>query len=484
MKRLNQLLGLLLIVVLLLGGKKECLAYGETIEAKQGTIIYSIEDKTKKPYICIANKAQLLWVGDTFRFTIVANRLPEADIVWSVNHPELAQIDATTGEITLKDAGTITVYAKDRQSGAGSYCKIEVRKETSSFPELPREWYDVESGVIYDYGQGEEETIRIIPKEEYKEEMQQCRAVAFPDEIDGQKVSFIKDYNEYFRQLEYIKFPKYMITQYLSWTFMEIKNGKQVILPEYLKILYEVGGKELETLNLPKHITEIEYEAFDTCESLKELVIPSSVRMIDTSIEDLGGYLKGFLRTNKSCKNIHVDGNNKYFYSIYGVLYRNNKVLRYAPDSEKTSYTTIQWKEEPFGEIENYAFCNAKNLKWVKLSDDIKRIGAAAFKGCSSLKGITLPSHLESIEDKAFGGCLQLKNVVIPEGVKTIGHYCFVRCPNLTTVYIPKSVEKIGKDIFGEWYKDQVTILTPKGSYAEKYAKRNKISYRNESQPE
>ena len=64
------------------------------------------------------------------------------------------------------------------------------------------------------------------------------------------------------------------------------------------------------------------------------------------------------------------------------------------------------------------------------------------------------------------------------ESVKEIGENAFRECENLEKVKIPASVEKIGENAF--LGSEKVEIITPKNSYAEKYAKENNIPYQNE----
>ena len=70
---------------------------------------------------------------------------------------------------------------------------------------------------------------------------------------------------------------------------------------------------------------------------------------------------------------------------------------------------------------------------------------------------------------------VNLKSVVIPDGVTTIGSNAFSYCRSLTSVSIPEGVTVIGTDAFKNC--PNVTIHAPTGSYAEKYAKENKIPF-------
>jgi len=69
-----------------------------------------------------------------------------------------------------------------------------------------------------------------------------------------------------------------------------------------------------------------------------------------------------------------------------------------------------------------------------------------------------------------------LKNVTIENGIETIGGG-FAQCSKLEKVVIPFSVTKIEKGEF-RYSKDTVTLYVKKGSYAEKYAKKNKLRYK------
>ena len=63
--------------------------------------------------------------------------------------------------------------------------------------------------------------------------------------------------------------------------------------------------------------------------------------------------------------------------------------------------------------------------------------------------------------------------VTIPDSVTEIGSYAFYGCTSLTSITIPDSVTVIGDGAFENC--ESLTIHTPAGSYAEEYAKENKI---------
>lgn len=67
------------------------------------------------------------------------------------------------------------------------------------------------------------------------------------------------------------------------------------------------------------------------------------------------------------------------------------------------------------------------------------------------------------------------KSVIVRDGNKAITNYMFTRCPNLSECTIPASVTYIDPQAFAD--KNKITIRGYSGSYAEKYAKKNKIKF-------
>lgn len=117
-------------------------------------------------------------------------------------------------------------------------------------------------------------------------------------------------------------------------------------------------------------------------------------------------------------------------------------------------------------------------LKRISLPDSVTSIGDSAFSGCTGLKSITIPGSVTSIGEWAFRQCYDLKSITIPDSVTSIGFHAFDSCINLTDITIPASVTSIGKDVF-EGCSD-FTVHGKAGSFAESYAKENKLHFQAE----
>ncbi len=213
------------------------------------------------------------------------------------------------------------------------------------------------------------------------------------------------------------------------FAFAGCENLESVELPEGLT---EIGSwafrwcHNLKSINIPNGVTEIGQGAFETCDSLKSITVPEGVTKIG----------RGAFAWCENLENINIS--------------------------------------EGVTSIDAYAFRDCKALKNITIPEGVKTIGEGAFKNCESLESITIPENVTSIGDWAFDCCLSLKNVVIPNNVTRIGDWAFEGCESLEGVAIPESVTEIAYRTFAGC-KALKSIKCTKGSFADKYAKENRI---------
>ena len=126
--------------------------------------------------------------------------------------------------------------------------------------------------------------------------------------------------------------------------------------------------------------------------------------------------------------------------------------------------------------IGHHAFRQCTSLKSVTIPDSISCIERECFWSCTGIEEVKLPKNLKFIEEKAFSGCISLRSVVIPEGTEVIDDCAFWGDESLESITIPASVKRIGEMAFADC--NNLTIYAPKGSNAERYAKKHRISYK------
>lgn len=259
--------------------------------------------------------------------------------------------------------------------------------------------------------------------------------------------------------------------------------------------------EKVKSIIIKDGITIFPRYALDDLYYVKTISIPSTITKLASD-----RYEGEFSFYSDLLSSINVNKNNKYFYSVGGVLFNKSKtkLIKYPNNKTNTSYTI----PKTVTTISDYAFSKTKSLKNVSFSSKVKIIGNNAF-GSSGIKEIKIPNSVTTIGNSAFEGCYnltkatigngltvisnaafsddeKLNTVVIGKNVKTIEAAAFFNCPKLKSVYIPSSVKKIGIQAFSFGYSDTddnfirlkgFKIYSKGNKAAKSYAKKNKLTH-------
>lgn len=258
----------------------------------------------------------------------------------------------------------------------------------------------------------------------------------------------------------------------------------------------------LETVVMGEGIAEIGEWAFDVCESLTSVTIPSTVKAIEIgafsecySLEeinlpddlvDIGEF--SFRYTALLEVDIPAGVTNIGFGAFIGCgnlteVTVPSKVKHFPHAFEGCDNLETVTLEEGISTVSEHAFSGCDSLTSVMLPNTVTNIDSHAFYHCESLAGIEFPPHLVRIGDHAFAWS-GLQVVDIPEGVRRIGGYAFSGCPFcfaedikipatlksietgtfdycwlLESIYVPEGVESIGLGAFNDCDKLKTVSL-------------------------
>ncbi len=307
-----------------------------------------------------------------------------------------------------------------------------------------------------------------------------------------------------------------------------VGTAKDIVIPDNVSYMFEacMGSTEIDSVVIPNtvegmdeyvfthsnvkkvvfeegsEIEELPKGTFDSCENLKEVQLPKSLKTIgieafaDTgliSIEIPDGVtrIEGAAFINSSLTEVAFPDSLKEINSSAFGDCRQLKDVKFPNNLKKIGFgaflscyklTSIELPESTT-DIGQYAFSLCFGLKTVTIKGNIKELPKGIFSGCDSLRSITYPDSVVKIGDSAFADTSfktlpiskniktiganafinnTVKSIKIPDGVETIEAFAFYNCSDLKTVYVPKSVISIGSRAFGQcWNLDKLTIMNP-----------------------
>ena len=210
------------------------------------------------------------------------------------------------------------------------------------------------------------------------------------------------------------------------------------------------------------NVTSVEKEAFKNCTSLKEVILPSSIKTVGTdAFAGCSGLLKSAYPETLSNPFPYGDAIRFPVSCVLqdGIIY----------DSQKTKiyFVSVKTKGEfsvpsTVKAISDKAFINCNDLNTISIGNSITDIGASAFDKCNGLKSVKinnldywcLINFANETANPLYNGHnlilgdAEIKDLTLPQKVSAVKDYAFINCTNFKSITIPENINSLGKKVF------------------------------------
>ena len=232
---------------------------------------------------------------------------------------------------------------------------------------------------------------------------------------------------------------------YTNNAFEYCESLKQVILGPDLKIIPNYAFRycrALEQVTLPEGIEQIGDEAFAGTALKGELHIPGGT--IGRGIISGAGYLEVLSFGDRVTK---VD--DSAFAGARGrTLVLSDSIEELGSRAfMNSSFSEIQWGSG-LKTIGAYSFSGMSNLTELDLPDSVISIGSGAFQACTGLSTAVLGKNIQSLGNSVFSECSGLESAQVLCGL--FGDGIFWRCSRLAEVTLSDGITDIGYSAFGD----------------------------------
>src|SRR5574344_1417336 len=251
-------------------------------------------------------------------------------------------------------------------------------------------------------------------------------------------------------RLSYVKLPDGVISigDY-AFRGTQIWN---IVIPSSVTSIGQYAFKETRIKNIKfadnSQLQSIGYEAFRSCNSLSEFVMPSHVKVLHTY--NLNNYNSNDeTNTFRGCSALK-----KLIFSDSITVISNNTCC------DCTSLSDVHLQKS-LNSINDGAFANTFSLHQIIFPENLNYIGHDAFYA-SSLASIVLPIKLTSLSYFAFRNCDSLKYIELPSYISSYDNN-FLDCNNIQTVVCKSATPPaITNDLFTNGpAKSGITLYVP-----------------------
>lgn len=169
-------------------------------------------------------------------------------------------------------------------------------------------------------------------------------------------------------------------------------------------------------------ITGIASKAFQSCEVLETLELPSTITSIGES-------------AFADCKNLTYVAFSEGLQTIGKNAFLNCSSLDNV------------WLPSSVTQLEEAAFSNT-GLTSIFVPKTVNTMGYSVFQNCTLLKSVVFKASVSVLPISTFDGCFFLESIFLIEGITKINKLAFNNCSALVSITLPTTVTEIGTSAF------------------------------------
>ena len=242
------------------------------------------------------------------------------------------------------------------------------------------------------------------------------------------------------------------LTSIGSSAFESCEGLESIVFPESVTDLQGCLSNctSLTEVALPKSLTTFGDGMFIKCTSLRRVVVWEG----GDGMSVPAAYLKIPASTFLGCKNLEEVVWNAPITEIEKNAFNSCEKLKNYPDmsnvkiirEEAFSYSGIETFTTPASmELMDRPFTHSHCLESVTITHKMDVYGYLAFADCPKLTSFVFHDDIENLKDAwyMFSGCTSLEEIRLPKKLKKIDRYMFDGCTNLKRLYIGDAITEI-----------------------------------------
>ncbi len=302
------------------------------------------------------------------------------------------------------------------------------------------------------------------------------KSIVIPESVsppDGWNRTFWSSVFAKCSSLESIHLPK-QVTEFGGLFFWQCSALKKIHLPKGFKGIHYAafsGCKSLERVKIPKGVEELGESAFEGCSALKEITIPGSVKWTNWCVfencfslervvlsEGVQGISSGTFSSCVNLKEVYIPTTLEKiepssFAGCFNLRFRISKGNKYFSTDEEGVMLFNKDKTE--------LICVPGAAGDFVVPNGVECIAEGAFASVGKIASVGSPNDPKQ---RSFG-VQKLTSITIPDSVEKIGSGAFAYCKSVEKIFLPETLTKIESATF-EGCESLESITIPSHVYS------------------